>query len=320
MTNLSGEATPKASTGRRVLIAGASGMIGAALIRCWMQGPTRVVRLVRHQDGQPAPAVSGEAIVWDPLAAQPIVDMSRLGGVDAVVCLSGANVAGHRWTQEYKQEIVSSRVQSARAVAAAITQLDPPPQVLICSSAIGIYGDRGDEILTEDSASGSGFLAGTCVAWEAAARTAEDAGIRVVHVRFGVVLSPEGGALGKLLPLFRLGLGGNLGNGRQWMPWLSLRDALGIVQFCLDNETVRGPVNAVTPIPLTNAEFTQSLATAVHRPAVLPAPGFALRLAFGEMANETLLASVRVLPTKLIGAGYQFADPQIAPALRAMLS
>jgi len=315
------EANPENSgTGRRVLVTGASGMIGTALVRSWMNHPIQVIRLVRHRHSQSATEIQGEAIVWEPLAARPISDVSRLAGVEAIVCLSGANVAGHRWTENYKREIVSSRVVSTRALANAIAQLEPPPRVLVCASAIGIYGDRSDEILTEDSAPGSGFLAETCVAWEAAAQAAEDAGIRVVHARFGAVLSAEGGALRKMLPLFRLGLGGNLGNGRQWMPWISLCDAAGILQYCLDNEAIHGPVNVVTPVPLTNAEFARSLAAALHRPAIIPAPAFALRLAFGAMADEALLASVRVVPTRLIEEGYQFADPEIAPALQSMLS
>ena len=192
--------------------------------------------------------------------------------------------------------------------------------MLVCASAIGIYGDRGDEVLTEDSPPGKGFLAETCVAWEAATRAAESAGIRVVHARFGVVLSPQGGALARLLPLFRLGLGGNLGSGREWMPWLSLRDAVGILRYCIDHEEIRGPVNFVAPSPITNADFTKALAATLHRPAILPAPAFALRLAFGEMADQALLASARVVPAKLIQAGYPFADPEIAPALRSLLS
>ncbi len=314
------EAEPERSgTDRRVLVSGASGMIGTALVRSWMPDPIYVVCLVRHRNGQSPSDPQRETIAWDPSAGQPISDLNRLSRVEAAVHLSGANVAGHRWTEEYRREIVSSRLQSTRALVSAIARLEPPPRVLVCASAIGIYGNRGDEILTEGSQPGKGFLAETCVAWEAAAQAAEGAGVRVVRVRFGVVLSPEGGALEKMLPLFRLGLGGNLGNGRQWMPWLSLRDAVGILRYCIDQEAIRGPVNAVTPVPLTNAEFTMSLGEALHRPAMIPAPAFALRLAFGSMADETLLASVRVMPAKLVEAGYQFADPEIVPALQGLL-
>ncbi len=266
------------------------------------------------------PESSGETLAWNPAAADPIPDADRLRGVEAAVHLSGANVAAGRWTKKYKREIVSSRVQSTLALANALARLDPPPRVLVCASAIGIYGERGDEILSERSGPGDGFLAETCVAWESASRAAEEAGIRVVHARFGVVLAPQGGALAKLLPLFRLGLGGNLGDGRAWMPWLSLRDAVGILRYCVEREEMRGPVNAVAPNPATNAEFTRALGAALRRPTVVPAPAFALRLAFGEMADEALLASARVVPEKLALAGYPFADPELASALKSMVA
>ena len=313
------EPTPRPpSTAGRVLVSGASGMVGTALVRSWMPDPIHVIRLIRSRSGLSGAGAEGDSIVWDPAAVRPVPDVSRLSGLDAVVHLSGANIAARRWTEKYKREIVSSRVQSTQALVKMLTQVEPP-KVLVCASAIGIYGDCGDEILTESSAPGTGFLAEMCVAWERAAATAEDAGIRVVHARFGVVLSPVGGALAKLLPLFRLGLGGKLGDGREWMPWLTLRDAVGILRYSIENREIRGAINAVAPNPVTNAEFTRALGIAVHRPAVIPAPAFALRLAFGEMADETLLASVRVLPAKLIEAGYPFHDPQIGPALGGML-
>jgi uncharacterized protein len=304
----------------KVLVSGASGMIGTALVRSWRGDPIHVVRLVRSRTGKSSTEENGETAVWDPAAELPISNINILRGLVAAVHLSGANVAAGRWTERYKREIVSSRVQSTLALVGVLAQLNPPPRVLVCASAIGIYGDRGDEILTEDSPPGEGFLAETCVAWETAARAAESAGIRVVHVRFGVVLSPEGGALAKLLPLFRFGLGGNLGNGREWMPWLSLRDAVGILRYCVDHEEIRGPVNAVAPNPITNAEFTRALGAALHRPTLFRSPAFALRLAFGEMADQALLASVRVVPARLMQAGYGFVDPQIVPALRSLLS
>ena len=303
----------------KFLISGSSGMIGTALVRSWEHDQISLLRLIRGKGEKSEAALPGETIFWDPEANPPIPRADKLSGVIAAVHLSGANVAGRRWTESYKREIVSSRVRSTSAVAEALSRLDPLPRVLICASAIGIYGDRGDELLTEQSQPGSGFLADTCVAWEAATRAAEDAGIRVVHARFGVVLSPKGGALAKMLPLFRLGLGGNLGDGRAWMPWITLRDVVGILRFCIDNEIVRGPVNAVAPNPITNADFTRALGMAVHRPTILPAPGFALRLAFGEMADQALLASARVTPMKLAESGYLFNDPEIAPALRSLL-
>jgi uncharacterized protein len=301
----------------RILVSGASGVIGNALIQSWTSDQTCLIRLVRSHSSDRSAGARGRFIVWDPAANQPFSDIQELAGVEAAVHLSGANIAGGRWTQKYKREIVGSRVQSTRALVEALVKLDPLPQVLVCASAIGIYGHRGDEVLTEESRPGTGFLSEMCLAWEAATRVAENAGIRVVHARFGVVLSPAGGALAKLLPMFRLGLGGKLGNGRAWMPWLTLRDAVGILRFCIDNEYMRGPVNTVAPNPVTNAEFTRALGSAVHRPAILPAPAFALRLALGEMADEALLASARVVPAKLIEAGYRFADPEIAAALRS---
>ncbi len=293
-----------------------------------MPEPIHIVRLIRRpageRDGGNQSGVncvaSLESVVWDPTADSPVLDLSRLNGVDAVIHLSGASVAGPRWTAAYKRQIFSSRVQSTLALVHVLKQLDPIPRVLVCASGVGVFGDRGDEILTEDSTPGTGFLAETCVAWENAAKTAEDAGIRVVNARFGVVLSPEGGALAKLLPLFRLGLGGPLADGRAWMPWLTLRDAVGILRYCAENDTVRGPMNAASPNPVTNAGFTKALAAAVRRPAIIPAPAFALRLTFGEMADEALLASARMVPAKLAASGYRFADPEIGPALRGLLS
>jgi uncharacterized protein len=304
---------------QRILVSGASGMIGNALIQSWASDQIDLTRLVRAQPGHRSAIARGKSIVWDPAASQPFRDLRELAGIEAAVHLSGANVAGGRWTEKYKREIVTSRVQSTRALVEALVQLNPLPRVLVCASAIGIYGNRGEELLTEDSSPGTGFLAETCLAWEAATRVAEDAGIRVVHTRFGVVLSPKGGALAKLLPLFRLGLGGNLGDGREWMPWLTLRDAVGVLRFCVDSENLSGAVNAVAPNPVTNAAFTRALGASVHRPTVLPAPAFALRMAFGEMADQALLASARVIPEKLTQAGYQFIDPEIARALRSVV-
>jgi uncharacterized protein len=307
------------SSATRVLVSGASGMIGTALVRSWMSDQIRVIRLIRGQTGQSDAGSPEESIVWNPAAASPISDLNRLSGLDAVVHLSGANIAARRWTEKYKREIASSRVQTTQALVKMLTQVETP-KVLVCASAIGIYGDRGDEMLAETSTPGRGFLAEMCVAWEAAAAAAEAAGIRVVHARFGVALSAQGGAFAKLFPLFRLGLGGKLGDGRQWMPWVTLRDAVGILRYCIDHAEIRGAVNVVAPGAVTNAEFTRAMAAAAHRPAVISAPAFALRLAFGEMADEAMLASVRVVPAKLLEAGYAFLDPEIGPALRGMRS
>jgi NAD dependent epimerase/dehydratase family enzyme len=269
-----------------------------------------------------------------------------------VVHLSGAPVAGRRWTAKYKEEIRASRVESTRVLAEALARREHRPEALITASAVGYYGDRGDEILDEDSPAGTGFFPEVCSAWEAAARPAEEAGIRVVHLRFGVVLGAKGGALEQMLPLFRLGLGGRLGSGRQWMSWVSEADVAGAALFALNGDglsnglsndrldgtgldgagldggarpalssstRLSGPVNVVGPQAVTNAEFTRELGRAVHRPAIMPAPAFALRLAFGEMADEALLASQRVRPKQLLEAGFAFRHATLTEALAAAL-
>jgi len=225
-------------------------------------------------------------------------------------------VAAHRWTAAYKKEIVESRVRTTQALARLLSQLKHPPRAFLCASATGIYGNRGEELLTESSPAGTGFLAETCVAWEAA--TLPATGIRVAPVRFGVVLSPDGGALAKMLPLFRIGAGGRLGSGKQWMSWISLPDLISAI-FHLLRAEINGPINFVAPTPVTNAEFTHTLAAALHRPAIVPAPAFALRLALGEMADEALLASQRVLPEKLIQSGFRFEHPDLAAAFAVLL-
>jgi uncharacterized protein (TIGR01777 family) len=242
-----------------------------------------------------------------------------LEGLDAVIHLSGANLAASRWTAGYRREIVSSRVDSALALAGALAALPRPPRTFLAASAIGFYGDRGDERLDENSPSGRGFLAEMCRAWEAACLAAADAGIRVVHLRFGVALAAHDGALAKMLPLFRLGLGGRLGPGKQWMSWIALDDLIAAVLFLLDSSDVTGPVNLTSPHPVTNAEFTRVLGRVLHRPAVLPAPAFALRLMLGPMADEALMLSTRVVPAKLLDAGFRFAHPEIEGALRAVM-
>ncbi len=243
----------------------------------------------------------------------------ELEGLTAAIHLSGANVAAHRWTPEYMREIEASRVGSTGTLARVLAGLERPPRVFLVASATGIYGDRGDEVLTEDSAPGTGFLAEVCRNWEAAAEPAVVAGIRVVHLRFGVVLSAGEGALGKLAPLFRMGLGGRLGSGRQWMSWMGIEDAVAAVRFLLKTPQIVGAVNMTAPNPVTNAEFTRVLGRVLHRPALLPAPAFALRLALGRMADEALLASARAMPKRLMDAGFRFAQPTIEEALAAAL-
>ena len=302
-----------ATAPRKVLISGASGMLGAALRRQLADRGTPVVQLVRR-----APAGLNE-LAWNPAASPAVANPEPLEGCAAAIHLSGASVAGHRWTEAYTRELFSSRVDSTRALAGLLAGLRTPPRTLIVASAMGIYGDRGDDVLDESSVPGTGFLADLCRAWEEAARPAREAGIRVVHARFGVVLGHGPGALGKMLPLFRLGLGGRLGSGRQWMSWMSLDDAIAAIFFALENKNLAGPVNVTAPNPVTNAEFTRALAKQLHRPASLPAPAFALRLALGEMADEALLASARVEPRALLTAGFRFVHPKLPEALAAAL-
>ena len=223
-------------------------------------------------------------------------------------------------TPSYKQEILESRVKPTHAIATLLAGLRPKPAVLVCASAIGIYGGRGDELLTESSSPGSGFLPEVCLAWERATQPASDAGIRVVHLRFGVVLSPDGGALAQMLPVFRAGLGGRLGSGRQWISWVALPDVIRAIEFALETASLAGAVNVVAPNPVTNLEFTRSLGRALHRPTLLRVPAFALRLAFGEMAEATILQSERVLPARLSASGFEFEYPELDAALCAMLT
>jgi uncharacterized protein (TIGR01777 family) len=302
------------SAPRSVLVSGASGMVGTGVRQALLARGVGVLQLVRRE-----PAAAGE-LRWNPAATQPFANPAQLEGLDAAIHLSGASVAARRWTPEYKREIEKSRVDSTRALAIALAGLRQPPQVLLAASATGVYGDRRDEILDERAGPGKGFLAELCRRWEAAAQPATDAGIRVANLRLGVVLGPGEGALGKMLPLFKLGLGGRLGSGQQWMSWVELKDAVAAILFLMDTPALAGPVNVTAPDPLTNAEFTRAVARAVHRPAILPAPAFALRLALGEMADEALLASARAVPARLIEAGFRFSYPSIDAALAAALS
>jgi uncharacterized protein (TIGR01777 family) len=296
----------------KIVLSGASGMLGGALSRALATRNQETLQLVRR------PAARSTEIQWNPAATPLIADAAALEGLAAAIHLSGANVAAHRWTPAYKREIAASRIDSTRALAATLAHLSRPPQVMLVASAIGIYGNRGDELLNESSAPGSGFMAELCEQWEAAAQPARDAGIRVVHLRFGVVLGP-GGALARMTPIFRLGLGGPLGSGRQWMSWISLSDAVAAILFALDTPSLAGPVNFTAPNPVTNMEFTRALARRLHRPAIFPVPAFALRIALGQMADEALLASARVLPARLAEAGFQFQHPTVEDALAAAL-
>jgi uncharacterized protein (TIGR01777 family) len=296
----------------RILLTGSSGLIGTSLVRSLWQNRISTITLHRHPSG---PAQE----YWDPYAPTPVTRPEAFEGITAAVHLSGANLAAQRWTSAYKAEIAESRVKPTQAIANLLAGLQSKPEVLVCASATGIYGDRGDEELSEASLPGSGFIPDLCLAWEAATRPAEDAGIRVVHLRFGVALSPQGGALKQMLPVFRLGLGGRLGSGRQWISWIALPDVTRVIEFVLQTRNLTGPVNVVARNPVTNLEFTRSLAGALHRPAVLPVPGFALRLALGEVVDSTILQSERAVPARLNAAGFHFEYPELDGALRALL-
>ena len=298
--------------GGTIAVTGASGFIGSAVAAVLAAEGHRVLRLVRR------PAATDHEVAWDPDGGQ--IDATRLEGVDAVIHLAGESIAGGRWNAERKARIRQSRVKSTGLLASALARLSAKPRVLVSGSAMGVYGDRGDEVLTEASAPGSGFLAEVGQAWEAGADAARQAGIRVVHPRFGMVIHPAGGALERMLPPFRLGLGGHLGNGQQWMSWISRDDAIGVVRAALANESMNGPVNATSPNPVRNSEFTHLLAAALHRPAVAAVPAFALELMFGELAREALLASQRMVPARLQELGFSFEHPELGPLFTALLS
>ncbi|OGX48083.1 MAG: TIGR01777 family protein [Omnitrophica WOR_2 bacterium RIFCSPLOWO2_12_FULL_63_16] len=295
-----------------VAVTGSSGLVGSALDAFLSENGHRVTRVVRSQ-----PKPGAGAVRWDPSTG--FIEPRGLDEVDAIVHLAGENIASGRWSARKKADIRGSRVISTRRLCESLAQHATPPQTLVCASAIGYYGHRGDERLTEESPSGSGFLAEVCREWERAAEPVLQRGVRVVHLRFGVVLSSRGGALAKLLPPFRLGLGGPLGGGTQQMAWLALDDVLGIIQHVLRSASVRGPVNAVSPNPVTNREFARVLGLVLRRPAVMPAPAFALKLLLGQMAEETLLASAKAVPARLLASGYAFRYPELEGALRHLL-
>jgi uncharacterized protein (TIGR01777 family) len=296
----------------RVAVSGASGLIGRTLGTFLTTGGHEVIPLVRTA------ARSGE-IGWDP--PRGLIDAGALEGLDAIVHLSGENVGAGRWTAARKRRIVESRLVTTRLLAATLAGLARPPRVFVSASAMGIYGPRGNEVLTETSELGpdTDFFAHLARQWEGAAEPARAAGIRVVHPRFGVVLSPAGGALAKLLPPFRAGVGGPLGNGRMWMSWISIDDAVGAIHHALFVASIAGACNVTAPEPVTNREFIRTLGRVLRRPTVLPVPAAALRLAFGEMADATILASIRMLPAVLEQTGYRFRHPQLEPALRYLL-
>ena len=293
----------------RVLVSGASGPIGAALVPSLDTRGYDVTRLIRGTT-----AAAGQ-ILWDP--ARSIVPES-VSGFDAVIHLAGESIVG-RWSDAKKAKIRDSRLVGTRNLALALAQAKNKPHVFVCSSAIGYYGNRGDEVLREDSAGGEGFLADVCREWEAATKPAIDAGIRTAQIRTGVVLSPKGGALGKMLTPFKLGLGGRIGDGRQWMSWIDIQDMIGAIHHILKTDLLQGPVNMVAPKPVTNAEFTRTLASVLSRPAIFPVPAFAVKAAFGEMGESVLLASQRVEPARLVASGYPFRRSELRASLESTL-
>jgi uncharacterized protein (TIGR01777 family) len=289
----------------RILASGVSGPIGEALLPSLKARGYEVTRLVRG-------AANGEdQISWNP--AQPVAP-EAVSGFDAVIHLAGESIVG-RWTEEKKSKIRDSRVIGTSHLAQALARAKDKPQVLISSSAIGYYGDRGNEVLNEESAPGNGFLPDVCREWEAATKAAANAGIRTVLMRTGVVLSPTGGALGKMLTPFKMGLGGRIGNGRQWMSWIDVQDMVGAIHHILKSDLLQGPVNMVAPRPVTNAEFTRTLASVLSRPAIFPMPAFAVKLAFGEMGETVLLGSQRVEPAQLVASGYPFRFSELRASL-----
>ena len=298
----------------RILVSGSTGFLGTALIAALEREGHTIARLVRPDTGQTKVVGAEKQIVrWDPVGGE--FDAKAAEGADALVHLAGASIADGRWNAARKKLLGTSRVEATRYLMGALAKLQQSPRVIVASSASGYYGDRGDEPLTETSAPGNGFLPGLCREWEAESARGGEFGARVVMLRFGIILAAHGGALAKMALAFKLGAGGRLGSGTQWMSWLTLAEAVGIVRFALANSTLSGPANAVTPNPVQNSEFTRVLAQTLHRPALFPAPAFALRLALGEMADALLLASQKMKPAKLEQAGYRFAQPELASAL-----
>ena len=300
----------------KILVTGSSGLVGTALVSALARGGHTLCRLVRPQSAGGEAAKEGFVVSWNPATGE----LGGAGvGADAVVNLAGASIADGRWTTPRKELLRSSRIDTTRALVGALAKMNARPSVLVSASAIGYYGDRGDETLTEESKPGTDFLAGLAQEWEAEALKAEALGIRVVLGRFGIILAREGGALPKMMLPFKIGVGGKLGSGRQWMSWVTLEDVVGILRFAIENPPVRGAITIVSPQPQQNVEFTKMLAEAMRRPALFPAPTFALRLALGEMADALLLSSQRVLPRAIEKLGYRFLHADLPTALKSLV-
>ena len=294
----------------KIAVTGASGLIGKPLVIHLRDQGHDVYRMVRRATSAP------DEITWNPESG--FVDLDKLAGTEAVIHLAGAGVGDHRWTDAYKKEILDSRVKGTDTIARAIAALDPKPKVLVSASAIGFYGDTGDRVVTETDPAGHGFLADVVVAWEAAAHPASDAGIRVVHPRTGLVVAGDGGAWGRMFPLFKAGIGGKLGSGKQYWSWISLRDEISALTYLLENESLSGPVNLTAPTPQTNAEITKVMGSVLGRPTLLAVPSIALKTVLGEFSSE-VLGSARVLPAVLEQKGFHFQDTTIESAIRQAL-
>jgi uncharacterized protein (TIGR01777 family) len=297
----------------KILVTGSSGLVGSALIPSLKAQGHEVIRLVRS-----APKDSATQIYWNP--ENGTISAGELEGFDAVVHLAGDNLAEGRWTDEKKRSIRESRIKGTMLLSETLAKLEHKPDVLVSASAIGFYGSRGDEQLNEQSASGDDFLSEVCREWELSTQLASQSGVRVVHLRFGVILSNEGGALAKMLTPFRMGVGGKIGDGKQYMSWIVIDDAVGAIGHALTNDSLRGAVNVVAPEPVTNYEFTKAMGSVLSRPTIFSMPAFAARLAFGEMADATILASQRVEPVRLKESGFVFKYPELEGALKHVLS
>lgn len=297
----------------KILVSGSHGLVGRVLIHSLTNDSHEIVRLVRH-----ARSFGSLEVEWHP--NQGRIDAEHLEGFDVVVHLAGESIAEGRWTSEKKRAIHESRVKGTALLSDTLARLSRPPSLFLTASAIGYYGDRGDELLTETSARGEGFLSDVCVAWENAAQSAVEKGIRTVYTRFGIILDANGGALGKMLTPFRMGIGGRVGDGKQWMSWITLSDVINALKFVMADTSVHGPVNFVAPYPVTNAEFTKTLGRVLSRPTILPVPAFGVRLAFGEMGDALLLSSQRVDPGVLEDRGFLFSWPTLEPALKHLLA
>ncbi len=303
-----GRSSARGAHVKQVVVSGASGLLGTALTELLSANGHEVIRLVRGK-----PSVAGE-VAWDPSAGK--LDAEEVAGADAFVHLSGENVSEGRWSDERRKRIIDSRTQTTELIARTIAKMKKKPSVFVSASAIGFYGSRGDDLLDETSPTGGDFLADVCRRWEAATAEASDAGVRTVRLRFGVVLSVRGGALAKLLPIFKMGLGGRVGDGRQYMSWVSMPDAIRASSFALTEDGLSGAVNVVAPNPVTNRELASTLGRVLGRPSFLPVPKVAIDVAFGEMGRETVLASQRVTPRKLLDTGFKFEHATLESALR----